>query len=863
MSSAAPGVRETPIQQFHPDLFFLALTGAQEARFQAMDPAAYRQSIFQPPARAGFFSRAFFYAYNSSLPRLLGHSDGGQLLRLFAVAVALVALVIGLVAGTIADPFLVFGDGGYERPSVIYARRGNGQFAPIAEFYRFSRRVIHLSEKPFDGMRSKAARAFVAMEDNQFESHFGVDLRSVLRAMVVNLLAGRIKEGASTITQQVARLRFLSRRRSFARKAREALLAVLLELKLSKPAILETYLNEVPLGHGTIGVEAAARFYFEKGAHELTWGEAAVLAALTTRPRDFSPLRSPQESRRKVQVVFRKLVENGILSIKDAEAESERLDREFYMVLNRSPNDSAFGQRLNLHPYASEYVKSLLPARIRERLYTGGFQIYTTIRKEHQEAAERSFVPYLQTLTRQRRQPPFRQYRRFDQDFSTAYALARRVLGLPDFRVKSSRLQRRFDRAFNSQMRDAVLVLNGLAGDRRISGGLDYRLQNEAMFTEEDQSVEGSLVSLRPHSGEITAVIGGSGFSSKNQLLRFAMSRRHPGSSFKPLVYAAGIEYSGEHIGEEGLENLTAATVIDDSPDQFVNPDLSEYAPENYDMTYDGLIRLRKGLALSKNIVAVKVYHRLKAYRINPIAEKILALEERGRGPKKLHQEATVALGSQEMTALEMARGFSVFASGGRRVHPHVLLYITDSAGRMVRDFRPEHAKLERVQVIRPGTAEIMVSLLRDAVAKGTGAGAYLPGYPTAGKTGTSNRYKDAWFVGFTPKLVTALHIGYDRARTLAPGGSGGGIAAPAWRRYMAAALAGEGAGQFEFPGSDVVRAPICARSGKKPGPRCTEVITELFLPGTVPTHECDEHQRPGERDVPGLLPSGEDVLRD
>ena len=842
--------------------FLLAVLGG-EWRLSRMDPAAYRQSIFQPPARAGFFSRAFFYAYASAMPKILGPSEGRQLLRAAALSCGLLALTVLLVAGTLADPFLVFGDGGYERPSVIFAKRGNGKFTPIAEFYRHSRRVIDLSRKPFDGLQSKVARAFIAMEDNQFESHFGVDVRGVMRAMVVNLLAGRIKEGASTITQQVARLRFLSRERSFARKAREAVLAVLLELKQPKRDILETYLNEVPLGHGTIGVEAAARFYFEKGAHELTWGEAAVLAALTTRPRDFSPLRSPRESRLKVHVVFRKLVENGILSIREAEAESERLDRDFYLVLNRSPNDSSFRQRLNLHPYASEYVKALLPARIRDRLYTGGYQIFTTIRMEHQEAAERTFIPYLQTLTRQRRQPPFRQYRRFDRDFSTAYALARRLLGLPDFRVKRSRIQRRFDRAFNQEMRDAATLLNILGGDRRVAGGFEYRLQNEDEFTEEDQSVEGSLVSLRPHSGEITAVVGGSGFSSKNQLLRFAMSRRHPGSSFKPLIYAAGIEYTGTHIGEEGLEGLTAATVIDDSPDQFVNPDLSEYAPENYDLTYDGPIRLRQGLALSKNIVAVKVYHRMKAQRINPIAEKILALEERSRGPMKLHAEATVALGSQEMTSLEMARGFAVFASGGRSVHPHVLLYITDSGGRMLRDYRPEEAKHDRTQVVRPGTAEIMVSLLRNAVANGTGRGAYLSGYPTAGKTGTSNRFKDAWFVGFTPRLVTALHIGYDRARTLAPGGSGGGIAAPAWRRYMTAALNGEGAGHFEFPGSDVVAVPICAMSGRKPGPRCTQVMTEIFLPGTAPTVECAEHQRPGERDVPGLLPSGEDVLKD
>lgn len=828
-----------------------------------MQPTGYRDSIFQPPGRSGFFTRAVFYAYNRLMQRWLGTDPVRQLPRALLVFFVLGLVVVALISATPADPFLVFGDGGYERPSIIYARDGRGQNVPIAEFYRFSRRVIHLREKPFQGLASPAARAFIAMEDNQFERHFGVDVRGVLRAMVVNLLAGRIKEGASTITQQVARLRFLSRERSFVRKAREAVLAVLLELRSSKLEIMETYLNEVPLGHGTIGVEAAARFYFEKGSADLSWGEAAVLSALTTRPRDFSPLRNPRESRAKVRVVLRKLAENGIITLDEAAGQYASLETNFYQGLNRSPNDSAFRQRQNLHPYASEYVKMLLPREIRARLYTGGFRIYTTIRKEHQEAAERTFFPALRKLTLERKRPPFRQFQRFDDDFSTAYAMARRVFGLPEFRVKRSRAQRKFDRAFVQSLRDAGLLLNYFGGERRIGEALDHHLREGSGLSEEEQSVEGSLISLRPGTGEITAVVGGSGFSSKNQLLRFVMSRRHPGSSFKPLVYAAGIEYTANHAGEDGLQGLTAATVIDDSPQQFVNYDLSEYAPENYDHTYDGPIRLRQGLALSKNIVAVKVYDRLKAQRLNPLLENILSLEERQTGPRTLQAEATVALGTQEMTSLEMARAFAVFASAGKRVHPHVLLYIEDSGGRMLRDYRPEQAKKVADQVVRPGTAEIMTSLLQHAVSHGTGRGAYVSGKPTAGKTGTSNRYKDAWFVGFTPRLVTALHIGYDRARTLAPGGSGGGTAAPIWRRYMSAALAGEGAGSFSFPGSDVVRVPICALSGKKPGLRCTELVEEVFLPGTTPTQQCDEHLRPGERDVPGGLPGGDDVLKD
>ncbi|MBI3395296.1 MAG: transglycosylase domain-containing protein, partial [Spirochaetia bacterium] len=353
----------------------------------------YRRSIFTPPGRSGTLSRLFFYWYNRSLDALFGPDDLTALLRAGALALGLAVLIVILISFSPYDPFLVLVDAGYEEPSIILAKDRNGGNVRIAEFYRLDRKVLHLDKAA--ARNFKIVRALIAMEDNNFYKHPGVDVSGIARAMFVNLISGDIREGASTITQQVARLRFLSSERTFARKAREAVLALFLELRYSKDQIMELYLNEVPLGHGTIGVEAAAKFYFNKSTSDLEWGEAAVLASLTTRPQEFSPLRDIKESRRKVRVVFRKLVETGELSRDDAEKAYSQLETDFYAELNRSPNDTAFNTRLNLHPYVTEYVKSMIPPELQGRLYTGGLRIYTTIQDDHQTAAEEALIPQL------------------------------------------------------------------------------------------------------------------------------------------------------------------------------------------------------------------------------------------------------------------------------------------------------------------------------------------------------------------------------------------------------------------------------------------------------------------------------------
>ncbi len=805
-----------------------------------------RHTVFVPPGNSGIASRTIFFGFARFLSAI--ESSPGRNRFVAGVLAGLPVLAVLLLCATPMDPYLVFASRGYERPSIIYGKDSAGNPVPIAEFYRFSRKVIDLSND--EARNAKVVRSFIATEDNNFYAfwHWGVDPQGILRASMVNLMAGEVKEGASTITQQVARLRFLSNERTFFRKIREAFLAVLLELRYRKKSILEMYLNEVPLGHGTLGVEAAADFYFDKSHKDLTWGESALLASLTTRPRDFSPLAFPNRSRRKVQVVLRKLVETGTISVKEAEDSWRDLEENFYAELNRSPNDTAFNKRMNEFPYVSEYVKKIIPEEFEDRLYSGGLQIQTTILVDHQKAAEEAMTPALARYTEARRRKPFRNFFAFDDEYGKMLPLIEDIFDPGEFRVNKSRKLTEFERDFVPEMRLELSLLNLLAGDEKAGAAIDRNMVETAV--EEEQGVEGSLISMRPDTGAITAVVGGSGFTSQNQQLRFLTARRQPGSSFKPIIYASGIEETGLHPGTE--KPLTAATVLDDSPVQFVSADLSEYSPENFSQTYEGPIRLRKALRLSKNAVAIRVYERLGASRINPTAEKILGYDQIG---KHLPREATVALGTVEMTPMDMARAYSVFASGGFEVKPYIIETIKDSEG----DVLYEHKEEKGRRVLSAGACQIITSMMEDVIREGTGTAAAI-GRPAAGKTGTTNRSSDAWFIGFTPQLVTAIQIGYDSNRTLGSAGTGGALAAPVWGQYMRRALRGEPVRAFEFPDSNVHAVEVCEDTGMLPAGSC-ETITELFLPGTEPKTSADA--RKSDPDKREIHRTREDIFND
>lgn len=805
------------------------------------------ESIFNPPEGAGLLSRLFFPPVYRLIQRLLGpESEGRELARAIAFVLSLLILMMVCITFTPADPILVWLDEGYEEPTIVYGLDAQGNPVQYAEFYQFNRRLVTLDREDLE--RLPVAAAFIASEDTRFFSHSGIDIPGIIRAVFVNLAAGRIKEGASTITQQAARLRFLDRERSFARKAREASLAILMELKYPKHKILEIYFNEVPLGHGTIGVEAAAQFFFNKSMRELSWGEATVISSLTTRPRDFSPLKYPRRSMEKVRVTFRRLVETGVLLPAQAEKEYNDIIQNYFLVLNRYPDEGSFSRRRNDFPYATEYLRvHALPERFRRDLNRAGYRIYTTLRVDKQAVAEKAMYDWLKQLNRTRVAPrsPFTRYEIFDDRLGEAIPILSQFFGIAPFKVKMTAAQRDLQLKYLREANADLALLGYLSGESNFVAGFEHAMARQTGNPEEKiDYIEGSLISLHPQTGAIEALVGGSGFTPGNQLMRF-LAPRQPGSSFKPILYASGLEYTKDH--PDASATLTAATVLEDAPVEFLTEDLSQYEPENYGSGYLGPIRLRKALTLSRNIWAINAYIHLGPSAIHPYLEKFLGVPE-----GSLPREASIALGSREISPLQMASIYTMFPTGGYRAEPYFIERIESKTGELLyKNHGPERKKLMSAE-----TAFIITSILQDAVNEGTGTAARIPGLPVAGKTGTTNRYTGAWFAGFIPDNVTVVQISYDFNKSMGSGASGGSIAAPVWRKYMERTYNRKVARSYEAP-PGVVRMNICEASGKRPSSRCSDTIEEYFIAGTEPAEICDIHsgsspsERPDRRERP------------
>ncbi|MBP7283833.1 MAG: transglycosylase domain-containing protein [Leptospiraceae bacterium] len=751
---------------------------------------------------------------------------------------------IFLIVGSFDDLSIIPKAMDYEIPSTLYGVNKKGEYEPIAEFYQFSRIVHTLSdfkeETDSPDKRNKVLQCFLSTEDTNFYEHIGLDIRGIIRAFAVNIVAGKIKEGASTITQQVARLKFLNTDRSFIRKAREAWLAVLMEIYYDKNTILEMYLNEIPLGHGTLGVGAAARFYFRKDINSLSWGEAALLASLTTRPKEFSPLVNPMVSSNKVRVIFMKLVENGKMDVKKAEEEYKKFS-EYYATLNRSPNDSAYSDRLNKFPYFTEYIRRLLKKQVsNEDLYSGGLKVYSTLNIQHQIEGEKVLSEGLQNQTKISNQRAFKNIDAFDDEYGDIYNVLSLVNDINDFKFKISRIERTFRSVYQEELRDSYSALNLLTGSDTVGAIFD---ENYVKQSTQDHllPVEGGIISIRPETGYITAMVGGSGFRSDNQQLRPIQAYRQPGSSFKPLVYATVLDYYGKNPEVEPEKNVTASTLFLDSPLQYLMEDGDEWSPENYSEEYAGFMRLRTALELSKNSVAIRVVEHIGLSKLLPTLTELLRIN------RPIPKNYSVALGTFEMTPYELTRAYATLASGGKEVFPISMLYITDSKDRMVKDFRPEHERKERRQILSREACLVITSMMSDVIKRGTGKAVLSAGLrrPAAGKTGTTNNFRDAWFVGYTPELVSSVWVGYDTGTiSLGKGMSGGVVATPMWGKYMANALKGEPSKDFNFgEGLNVFSRKVCSISGKIPGPQCSKTYEEFFIKDTLGKEICEDHK--------------------
>jgi penicillin-binding protein 1A len=689
------------------------------------------------------------------------------------------------------------------RPKVpLRVYSADGQL--IGEFGEERRAVVTISEVP-----RQMIAAILAAEDERFYQHGGVDYVGVARAALSNFASGGVRQGASTITMQVARNFFLSKEKTLSRKFNEMLLAFKIEHNLTKDQILELYINQIYLGQRAYGFAAAAQTYFGKPLVKLTLAEHAMLAGLPKAPSRFNPLANPKRAKLRQQYVLRRMRELGMITdVQFAEA-----DKQSVPVTRDVPEFAAKAE------YFAEMVRQAMYERYREDAYTRGFRVYTTLSTRQQEAAYAAVRRGVQDYDRRhgyRGPEGFVDLPARFSDEALEDALQETaesdniypavVLEASSKRVKAYRKGGEMVEIAEDGLKFASRMFGEKASpNQRIRRGAVVRVQSDEKGRwqiTQLPAVEAGIVAVEPRTGAIRALVGGFDFN-RNQYNHVTQALRQPGSSFKPFIYSAALE-----------KGFTAATIINDAPLTFTAAQTGSepWEPKNYDGKFDGPMRMRTALVKSKNLISVRI---LQAISPNYAQDYITRF---GFNPKLHPPYLTMALGAGNVTPLQMAVAYSVFANGGYRVPPYFIERVVDARGNMVMEALPQRAGENAERVIDARNAFIMTSIMRDVVRMGTGARAMKLGRnDLSGKTGTTNDFIDAWFCGYNASLVAVSWIGFDTPHTLGRNETGASAALPIWMGYMGTALNGVPEEMFAPP-TGVVTARVDPETGLRAG---------------------------------------------
>ena len=742
-----------------------------------------------------------------------------------AVACAFLAALVILLAYPNLPSLGVLTDYQPKIPLRVYTAEGS----LIGEFGEERRSVISIRDIPV-----QLRDAILAAEDERFYQHTGIDYLGVLRAAYANLVQGGRRQGASTITMQVARNFFLTSEKTLTRKLYEALLAFKIEHSLNKDQILELYVNQIYLGQRAYGFAAASQVYFGKPVKQLGLAEAAMLAGLPKAPSAYNPVANPQRARQRQQYVLRRMRELGHVS-----------EQDYANALNATLH---IKREIDEFPVQAEYVAEMVRQAVYEhypeQVYTRGFRVYTTIRTADQEAANAAL-----------RRGVLDYDRRHGYRGPEAHAELTDAAGADDYEDALADYSDIFD------LRPAVVLTVGpgavaaalrsgevvtLRGDalkfaaraldaktptqKRISRGAIIRVQRDEKNVwqiAQLPEVEAAFVSLDPETGAVRALVGGFDFG-RNKFNHVTQAWRQPGSSFKPFIYSASLE-----------KGFTPATVVVDEP-VVVEADVTgsqRWEPKNYDGKFEGPMRLRTALAKSKNMVSVKLLQDITPKYAQDYVTRF------GFDANKHPPYLTLALGAGSVTPMQMARAYAVFANGGYLIQPYVIQRIVDDRGEALGLANPARAGDETLRAIDARNAFIMDSMLQDVTRYGTAARASKLGRrDLAGKTGTTNDFVDGWFCGYMPSLVGIAWLGFDQPKTLGRNQTGGQVALPIWIEYMGKVLRGVPEVARAVP-AGVVTASVepdpAAPAPLRPG-------AEYFYREFLPT----------ERPVPALAPA-------
>ena len=738
----------------------------------------------------------------------------------------------------------------YEPPVMTRVHAADGSL--VGEYARERRLYI-----PIQAVPKLVINAFLAAEDKNFYEHGGLDFFGIARAAanyIQNFGSSRRPQGASTITQQVAKNFLLSNEVSFSRKIKEALLALKIERTYSKEKILELYLNEIYLGLGAYGIASASLTYFDKGVNELTVPEAAYLAALPKAPNNYHPFRQRERALERRNWVIDQMAQDGFIKSADA----EKAKRTALGVTQKATTTHTFAAEY----FAEEVRRELFDRYGEKKLYEGGLSVRTTLDTKLQVLARKTLTDGLvQFDEAQGWRGPVTKVD-VSGDWGVKLADVKALADVSPWRLavvlevgdQSARIGLQPGREPGgsvSKERDVGIVpLEGLkwakSGGKAVTKVGQVLNPGDVVYVEPAKlagqfrlrqvpEVSGAMVVEDPWTGRVLAMVGGFSYD-QSQFNRATQALRQPGSSFKPIVYAAALD-----------NGYTPSTLVLDAPIEIdQGPGLGTWKPENYENNFYGPSTLRFGIEHSRNVMTVRLAQDVGMPLIAEYAKRFGVYDE-------LPPYLSFALGAGETTLLRMVTAYGMFDNGGRRIKPTLIDRIQDRYGHTVYrhderecigcdakkwENQPEPSLIDRrEQVLDPMTAYQITSIMEGVVLRGTAAGAGFQkevGRPVAGKTGTTNDEKDAWFIGYTPDLVVGVYMGYDKPRHLGRGATGGRLSAPIVKDFMKVALADKPAVPFRVPpGIKLIRVDL--KTGLRAGPGTERPILEAFKPGTAP----------------------------
>jgi penicillin-binding protein 1A len=700
---------------------------------------------------------------------------------------------------------------------------------------------------PINKMPQHLIDAVISTEDSRFWKHKGIDYIAIARALFKDIIHIGIKEGGSTITQQLAKVVFLTPERTVKRKIREASLAIKMEKTLDKKEILELYLNRIYFGHGAYGVEMASRVYFGKSVRDLTLPESAMIAALIKAPATYSPYNNLTKAKERQETVLMRMEEEGYIK----RSEREKAEKQPLYLSN-------IRRGLEANNYFIEHVRKYLEEKYDEdTIYKGGLKVYTTLDRTMQAAAQKALQEGLRDLDKRRgwRGPVDHKEIDVKKEIESKNAYNSTITGGDEI---ASGL------VLKVSEKNALIKTRGIIGKlliedaqwaanaidpktRKLNAIKNFNLtkilrpgdivkvkaksikgKDINLSLEQEPEVEGSVVAIEHSTGFIRAIVGGHDYT-KSEYNRAIYAKRQPGSAFKPIIYASAMD-----------NGFTPSSIINDEPITYKGGPKGEWTPKNYDHKHYGPTRLRDALAYSRNVVTVKLVDSIGVDRVIDFSKNI-GIE--GDIPPNL----SMALGSFSVTPLELAMAYSVFANSGIKMKSRAIKYITDPKGRVLESNEPQGE-----QAVSQQTAFLITSMMQDVINYGTGWRIKALGRVAVGKTGTTNDYRDAWFVGYTSNITACVWVGFDDMRPLGFQETGAKAASPIWLNFMLSTPINESSSTFSIP-EGIVSYPIDPATGLLSKDETQGALKEYFKEGTQPTQFSSTIAVPEKKEMQNL----------